>query len=337
MTENLGNATLYLGTDDSAMQLGLERNKTAVQGAMQTMRAVALATGSGVAASFSAAWTASQQTIALIEGGISGLVASFGVIPAWLSQHAGDIPAFFGNAWRTIHPMTLNMIQAVGDITSAWSEIQGWFITLWNNVGAAFADAWQSITALLFPTPSYAERIRSAWGGIVHTIAALFRDGGNAAIDVLNQLVRMMNRALRHWNDLSFSVRGFGRTFTDPFTGAEIGGVSWPGVHLSTPNVPLVPSLPKFRAVGADVGALFMQPTLAAIAEGGEPEAVFPLSRLPEFTRAIDGGSGGRGRAAELHIHVENAYGVDNLVDQINEAWLDGRLRGLQDQLAGAG
>ena len=84
------------------------------------------------------------------------------------------------------------------------------------------------------------------------------------------------------------------------------------------------------------MGGIFTQPSLASIAEGGEPEAVFPLSRLPEFTRAIDGGQGGAGKR-ELHVHVENAYGVDNLVDQINEAWLDGRLRGLQDQLAGVG
>ena len=76
------------------------------------------------------------------------------------------------------------------------------------------------------------------------------------------------------------------------------------------------------------------------IAEAGEPEAVIPLSRLPQFAgeaAAGAAGAGGRGRTAELHIHIENAFGVDDLVDQINSAWLDGRLRGLQDQLAGAG
>ena len=133
-------------------------------------------------------------------------------------------------------------------------------------------------------------------------------------------------------------MEGFGVTLGGgTFLGKEVPSkhIGWSGITLSTPNIALVPSLPQFAIAGAQTGAIFNQPSLAALAEGGEPEVVFPLSRLPEFTRAIDGGEGGG--EPDLHLHIENAYGIDNLVDQLNEAWLDGRLRGQQDQLAGVG
>ena len=144
-----------------------------------------------------------------------------------------------------------------------------------------------------------------------------------------------MNTALKKWNDLEFTIPALGRSFDKP---AWLGGgtvtVGWPQLSLGTPNVALIQELPKFSVAGADVGGIFTQPSLAAIAEGGKPEVVFPLSRLPEFTRAMDGGEGGG--KTENHFHGD-FYGWDDFVTKVGEAGLDLDLRGLQRQVAGIG
>ena len=299
-----------------------------------------------------AAFVAIGAAIALALGPVSLAVAAIlGIVTAvgLIKENWDTIEAYFTTLWENVNTafstgwtnlvtaVLTPWVNAVAGITLVWSGISQWFVDLWNNIGTAFAGAWKQIYDLLFPEVPYSEQIVEAWGNVVSAIGNIFKHAGNAAIDVLNDLVALMNTALKKWNDLEFTIPALGRSFDKP---AWLGGgtvtVGWPKLSLGTPNVPLVPTLPQFSVAGAAVGGIFTQPSLAAIAEGGQPEAVFPLSRLPEFTRAIDGGGQGGGKA-ELHIHVENAYGVDNLVDQINEAWLDGRLRGLQDQLAGVG
>ena len=289
-----------------------------------------------------AAIVVAMGPVSLAVAAISGIVLAVGLIKdnwdtieAYFTTLWENVNTAFSTGWTNLVTAVLTpWVEAVAGITTIWSGISQWFTDLWNNIGTAFSTAWDQIYKILFPEVPYSEQIKAAWGAIVASIGNIFKEAGNSAIDVLNDLVALMNTALKKWNELSFSVAGFSKTFDIPFKGKTT--IGWEGIRIGTPDIPLVSGLPKFSVAGAAVGGIFTQPSLAAIAEGGKPEGVFPLSRISEFTDAIPGAAGGAGKR-ELHVHVENAYGVDNLVDQLNEAWLDGRLRGLQDQLAGVG
>ena len=51
----------------------------------------------------------------------------------------------------------------------------------------------------------------------------IFKEAGNSAIDVLNDLVALLNTALKKWNDLKFEAGGFHKTIPawTPLMGAS--------------------------------------------------------------------------------------------------------------------
>ena len=230
--------------------------------------------------------------------------------------------------------LTTSLI-AAGAATDAW--IRGSSLALGGWLTTTAAGTSTHLTSLFTGFSGWLNSAFSALAASTHATA-------NRVVGTINALASRMNQPIAAWNALSFHVPGFSHTvrvpsFTLP-TGETVGGQSksfgWGGATMRTTNAPSIPFVaPLPTIVGAAVGGLFMQPTLASIADGGEPEAVIPLSRLPQFAGEAAGAA--NGHTTDLHLHIENAYGIDNLIDQINEFWLDGRLRGLQDQLTGAG
>lgn len=99
------------------------------------------------------------------------------------------------------------------------------------------------------------------------TVTGLVQGGVNTVIGFINQLIRA-------WNGLEFHIPGFSVTLPSaevPGVGTIGGGsLGWPGVTVSTPDLPEIPLL------GA--GGIATRPTLAVV--GDVAEAIIPLREL---------------------------------------------------------
>ena len=299
--------------------------------------------------------TLSTEKFAAIQLNLSGKlkfmklafqIAWAGVKLIWAGAW-DDLNSIVQTAWGSLTLFLTESFAMLGNafaIAMIWIN-QGWAAG-WETIKTTVASAWTEIQATM----------ENLFGGFGEWVQARVNDLGNgivaianSIIGVINSIVAAINKPIRAWNDLSFNVGRIGRSFTYP-TGVSLEGVTtntrwfgFPGFNVKTTDLPTLSPLSQigYGSGGggqqvADIsmlasGGLAMGPTLAMIGEK-EPEAVLRMDQLRDFA-GMGGGAGKR----ELHVHVENAYGVDDLVDKINEAWLDGRLRGLQDQLAGAG
>ena len=330
MAENLGNATLYLDIDDTPLSDGLANTELLVSQRLQAMAAQVVAQNNLITSSFAAAL---GETTTAIETAFTGWTTTFSAQQSTLSTQSNQLFTDFTLQLLTQSTLLTESLIAGGAATDAWTRASTSALTGWL---ASTATANAAMLTGLFT--NYSNWLSSSFRSLAGSITAT----ANQIVGTINGLATRMNQPIAAWNALQFSVPGFSHTVRVPSfslpTGETVGGQSksfgWSGVNLQTNNVAAVPSVAPIAMLAA--GGLALSPTLAMIAEGGEPEAVIPLSRLPQFAGAANAATGGRS-ASELHIHIDNAYGIDDLVDQINSAWLDGRLRGLQDQLAGAG
>ena len=376
MAETLGDATLYLEIDDTPLAAGLASTEQLVNQRLQAMSAQVTQQNNLITGSFATAlaqttasidsafagWTAtfsaeqsalstqSNQlftdfTIGLLNHSTTlttSLIAGGTTTDAWIrssslamSTHSNQLfTAFTIGLLNHSTTLTTSLI-AAGAATDAW--IRGSSLALGGWLTTTAAGTSTHLTSLFTGFSGWLNSAFSALAASTHATA-------NRIVGTINALASRMNQPIAAWNALSFHVPGFSHTvrvpsFTLP-TGETVGGQSksfgWGGATMQTTNTPSIASVsPIPTIIGAAVGGLFMKPSLARVADGGEPEAVIPLSRLPQFAGEAAGYAGSR--QPDLHLHIENAYGIDHLIDQINEFWLDGRLRGLQDQLAGAG
>ena len=159
------------------------------------------------------AFTAIKDAIAAIEAAVDSMKTKWDTLETYFETLWTGVKTKFVDGWNGIVEAVLNPFYAAGaGLTLGWAELEQWFVNMWNNVGQTFTDMWQQITDLLFPEPSYAQQIKDVWGGIADAIKGIFVDGANSAIEVLNQLVGLMNTALKKWNDLSFGVGPFSET-----------------------------------------------------------------------------------------------------------------------------
>ena len=264
---------------------------------------------------------------------------------AWLLGLGQGISGWLTSVFETFNQSVTGLYAGfVAWIQGVHQEFSSWLTSGALVLGISIWSIGQGISGWL----------KDVWNGFVGFVENGFNSfigwldtAAKHVVDVINSLIRLMNAPLRAWNAIEFSLPskswtiGFG-----PFEafGKQFGGLSktfaFGGAQFGTPNIPMISAIgyggggggaDQGNIVMMASGGLAMGPTMAMIGER-EPEAVLRMDQLRDFA-----GVGQGGGKAELHIHVENAYGVDDLVDKINEAWLDGRLRGLQDQLAGVG
>jgi len=123
-----------------------------------------------------------------------------------------------------------------------------WLSALPGKIGGWFGQAKDWAIAKALELVAWLQglpgRVSRAVSGLFSAIPSSFRSALNSVIGA--------------WNGLSFSIGG-----------GSFMGVDVPSFTLSTPNVPYL----------AD-GGIVTRPTLAMIGEGGEDEAVMPLSAL---------------------------------------------------------
>jgi len=222
--------------------------------------------------------------IVLVIAAIAALVA--GLIWLWknseqvnqyISASLQVLADFFIGIWETIKQTFIDNWNAIAEFfAEIWTAITEPFIVglnfisnlwtiVWTNASLLFTTVWEAMKAggtaaidwfvALFGAA--VDKIGAAfgaiWEGAKGVMLGIFESIKGAIVSVLNWIIEKMNALISKFNSL------------------VIGGINkLPGVELK--EMPKIPLLAE--------GGIVTRPTLAMIGEGGEPEAVIPLSKM---------------------------------------------------------
>lgn len=221
---------------------------------------------------------------------------STAAVKAWaLACKAAAVAQRVLNVALRAAPLAIFMTLLFGMVAAGVKLVQNW-----DAVKAKAAELWASFAAKFPALASIAEGAFSAVSGVVQTVKSAFSE----LIDFV------ANVFTGQWSAAWENVRTiFSATFTSlsALAKAPINGViglvngaisAMNGISVQIPewvpgvggqkfgvNLPQIPQL-------AD-GGIAMSSTLANIGEGGEPEVVIPLSKLPSLLGTVGGGFGG--------------------------------------------
>ena len=205
--------------------------------------------------------------------------------------------------WRQVQPL----LQALGNLVSlVASSVAPALGTLASAVLGGLEAAFvavspyiQNVITILtnlieFVTNIFTGNWSAAWQNIVNIFGAVFGSIVNLAKVPINAVISAINWVLGKINSISVTIPDW-----VPGVGGKTLGF----------NIPTIPALAA--------GGIATAPTLAQIGEGGEPEAVLPLSKLAalldEWTKKPkpDGGGGRRGGDGDgvTFAPVFNFYG----------------------------
>lgn len=187
------------------------------------------------------------------------------------------IGGFFRGCWI--------IIQAVWKAASTWfndnviQPLVGFFAPIVETIGGFFSGLWDNIV--------------SVWSAVGEWFMENVAGPINAAFQAVSDFVKgIVNGLLGFVEGMINGVINAINSFIGGFSGivskaAAFIGIDWGGI----PEIPAV-TLPRLAA-----GGIATAPTLAEIGEGGEPEAVLPLSKLADllsrwFPKPKPGGGG---------------------------------------------
>lgn len=217
--------------------------------------------------------------------------------------HWDQIKAGFTAGLDALGEFFTNMMLFIQESITIFLEIVfTLWSTIWTSIFTFFTVIWESIKTFVITTISAivttitegGELIKSAWtgvweaaGNIFETVMGTIKSG---VVSSINWIIDKLNWFIGVFNKLITS-----------------GINQVPGVELSTiPTIPLI-ALAK--------GGIVTGPTTALIGEGGEPEAVVPLSKASQF-------GFGNGGGGDIYLTVNtNGYidkrGFEKLIDTV--------------------
>ena len=156
--------------------------------------------------------------------------------------------------------------------------LSGW----WQSVSAA----WENVKAIFSNIIDFVDNVFSgnwsaAWQNVINIFENVFGMIVNLAKAPINGVISAINWVLSKINSISVTIPDW-----VPGVGGQTLGF----------NIPTIPALAA--------GGVATAPTLAMVGEGGEPEAIMPLSKLAdlleEWTKPKPGGGGaGQGGGTE--------------------------------------
>lgn len=204
---------------------------------------------------FSAVLGFLTSPIVLIIGAIAGLVA----IGAALYYNWDTLVAkaqALAAAITERFPFMASIVQAAGaTISNIATGIKTIFEGIITFIKGVFAGDWSA-----------------AWDGIVTTFGGIFGTLGGIATAPINAVIAVVNSAIQGINSLSVTIP----KWVPKYGGKTLGF-----------------SLPTIPTVGLAEGGIVTDATNATIGEGGEPEAVLPLSKLVSLLEGYGVRSGG--------------------------------------------
>ena len=222
-----------------------------------------------------------------------------------IKAKAVELGAKISEVWGNIKT---GVSEAVANLVSAFQSnfpllsayLSGW----WKSVSAA----WENVKAIFaniidFVQNVFAGNWSAAWDNIVAIFGNVFGMIVNLAKAPINGVISAINWVLEKINSISVTIPDW-----VPGVGGKTMGF----------NIPTIPALAA--------GGIATAPTLAQIGEGGEPEAVLPLSKLAalldEWTKPKPTPGGGTGGGGETVVFspVFNFYGGTPSREEAEEA-----------------
>lgn len=139
----------------------------------------------------------------------------------------------------------------------------------WDTVKAKAAELWA--------------KVKETFGGIGEAISGAFEAGKAKVAEFFSWIGDKL-----HWLDEKVSSIPL---LGSVYSGIK-GGIGWVGSKLASHPVPAMAN-----------GGVVTAPTLSLIGEGGEPEAVLPLSRLEQMLGGVSTGGGNITFSPRIEIH----------------------------------
>ncbi len=257
---------------------------------------MALLQSSGKIAQVTAAF---QRFGSILTGPLGIIIAVAGAI-ALLYKNWDTVKAWLGNFGNTVNQIWTNFSNMVGNAIAAIGQkfpmlgayLQGW----WESIQAAVDNVKAIFQNIIdFISNVFSGNWSAAWQNIVNIFGNLFGMIVNLAKAPINGVISAINWVISKINSISVTIPDW-----VPGVGGKTLGF----------NIPTIPQLAE--------GGVATSPTLAEIGEGGEPEAVMPLSKLaalldeytkkPKPTGGTDGQEGGDGETI-VFSPVLNFYG----------------------------
>ena len=200
---------------------------------------------------------------------------------------AAQLGAKISGIWTKINTAVTTAIAA---ISSRFPALGAVLSGLWKSV----QDVWGNIKAIFSNIIGFIDNVFSgnwsaAWENVVAIFGNVFGALANIAKAPINAVISLINMVLSKINEMKISIPDW-----VPVVGGKTLGF----------NIPQIPMLAT--------GGIATAPTLAMVGEGGEPEAVLPLSKLAQLLDDWDKkpkpGSAGGGESI-VFSPVFNFYG----------------------------
>lgn len=219
---------------------------------------------------------------ALIAAGV-WLYKNWDTVKAKTAQLGAKISGI----WTKINTAVTTAIAA---ISSRFPALGAVLSGLWKSV----QDVWGNIKAIFSNIIGFIDNVFSgnwsaAWGNVVSIFGNVFGELANIAKAPINAVISVINMVLSKINEMKISIPDW------------VPGVGGKTLGFNIPQIPMLAT-----------GGIATAPTLAMVGEGGEPEAVLPLSKLAQLLDDWDKkpkpGSAGGGESI-VFSPVFNFYG----------------------------
>ena len=283
-----------------------------------------------------------------IQNGIGSILQNSPIFGAWLQGLWDSLQPFFDNI-KNIFSNIIGFLENVfaGNWKGALENLVNIFRNLWGGMAnlimaplraalSAVSEIWSQLTAVIengiaavaqkFPAlgtvlnslwqsiKAIVENIKQIFSGILDFISNVFSGNWSAAwqniVDIFSNIFGMIGNLVKAPINAVISVINYA---IEKINGISVTIPDWvPGIGGGTYgfNIPTIPQLAA--------GGIATRATLAEIGEGGEPEAVLPLSKLSQLLKQVtgldlNGGSGGNPGGGEPQViqfaPVFNFYG----------------------------
>lgn len=171
---------------------------------------------------------------------------------------AAQLGAKISGIWTKINTAVTT---AIASISSRFPVLGAVLSGLWKSV----QDVWGNIQAVFSNIIGFIDNVFSgnwsaAWGNIVAIFGNVFGALANIAKAPINAVISVINMVLSKINEMKISIPDW------------VPGVGGKTLGFNLPQIPMLAT-----------GGIATAPTLAMVGEGGEPEAVLPLSKLAQL------------------------------------------------------
>lgn len=200
---------------------------------------------------------------------------------------AAQLGAKISGIWTKINTAVTTAIAAISSRFPAFGAVLS---GLWKSV----QDVWGNIKAIFSNIIGFIDNVFSgnwsaAWGNVVSIFGNVFGELANIAKAPINAVISVINMVLSKINEMKISIPDW------------VPGVGGKTLGFNIPQIPMLAT-----------GGIATAPTLAMVGEGGEPEAVLPLSKLAQllddWEKKPKPGSAGGGESI-VFSPVFNFYG----------------------------